>query len=81
MNVDYMSQPVTVILSIDVDDQLGYNVFNNLKVQIANDQYANLGKLLINNPEPNDDVKSLTYSNGTLSMSPKSKTDKYTGCT
>lgn len=56
MNVDHMSQPVTGILSIDVDDQSGYNVFNNLKVQIANDQYANLGKLLINNPEPNDDV-------------------------
>lgn len=46
MNVDYLPQPVAGISSID--DQLGFNVPNcNLKVQIANDLYVNLGKLLI----------------------------------
>lgn len=56
MNVEHKLQPVTGILSID--DQLGYNVPNNLKIQIVNDQkvYVNLGKLLINNPDPKDDA-------------------------
>lgn len=58
MNADHVSQPIIDILSIV--DQLGYNVPNNLKVQIANDQNVNLGKLLINNPDPNDDVQYLT---------------------
>lgn len=71
MNLEHLPQPAKGISSID--DHLGYNVPNNLKVQIANDQYVNLGKLLINNQDPNDDVQFLTCSNGTVSMSQKSK--------
>lgn len=69
MNIEHMKQPVTGILSID--DQVGYYVPNT----IVNDQkiYVNLGKLLINNPDPNDDAQFLTYSNHTVSMSQKSK--------
>lgn len=66
-----LPQPAKGISSID--DYLDYNVPNNLKVQIANDQYVNLGKLLINNDDPNDDVQFLTCSKGTVSMSQKSK--------
>lgn len=71
MNLEHLPQPAKGISSID--DHLDYNVPNNLKVQFANDQYVNLGKLLINNQDPNDDVQFLTCSNGTVSMSQKSK--------
>lgn len=71
MNLEHLPQSAKGILSIE--DHLGYNVPNNLKVQTANDQYVNLGKLLINNQDPNDDVQLLTCSNGTVSMSQKSK--------
>lgn len=35
--------------------------------------YVNIGKSQINNPDPNANVQLLTYSNGTVSMSQKSK--------
>lgn len=60
MNVEHLLQPVTGILSIG--DRLGYNVPSNLKEQIANEHYVNLYKFLINNQNPNDDVKLLTSS-------------------
>lgn len=58
MNVEQTSQSVTGILSID--DQLGNNAPNNIKVQNANDQYVNLGKLLLKNPVSSVDAQLLT---------------------
>lgn len=58
MNVEQTSQSVTGILSID--DQLGNNAPNNIKVQNANDQYVNLGKLLLKNHVSSVDAQLLT---------------------
>lgn len=66
---------VSNILSIvdQIVDQLGFNGPNNIKIQIANDQYVNLAKLLLNSSESNDDVQSLTVSYETVLMYQQSK--------
>lgn len=53
--------------------ELGYNVPNNIKVQISNGQYVNLAKLAHNFSDPDDETQYFSVRDGGLTMSKKSR--------
>lgn len=56
---EYKAHVTSVSNILSIVDQLGFNGPNNIKIQIAYDQYVNLGKLLLIS---SDDAQSLTVS-------------------
>lgn len=67
---EYKAHVTSVSNILSIVDQLGFNGPNNIKIQIAYDQYVNLGKLLLIS---SDDAQSLTVSYETVMMYQQSK--------
>ena len=57
--------------------ELGYNVPNNIKVQISNGQYVNLAKLAHNFSDPDDETQYFSVRDGGLTMSKKIQGQTY----
>ncbi|KAJ8298123.1 hypothetical protein KUTeg_024654 [Tegillarca granosa] len=53
--------------------ELGYNVANNIKIKIINNEYIDLGVLVSKPRDPDNDSKSISIKNGNLIISPRSR--------
>lgn len=58
--------------------ELGYNVQNNVKIKIINNEYIDLGILISKVSNPDDDSKNISIKDGNLVITNKSRPTKIT---
>ncbi|KAJ8307566.1 hypothetical protein KUTeg_015650 [Tegillarca granosa] len=57
-----------------INSELGYNIANNVKIKIINNEYIDLGILVSKPRDPDDQSNNISVKNGSLVISPKSRT-------